>query len=140
MQAQCTLCGSIFDQDPAVELDAIRCPRCGVPAKILRRPANFPRAFVWWQDRFHGRTFPFDCRQCRTTIELRQRVTQTNRKCPGCGYQITIDRIDAQLERWEDERQRLMALAAKPFVSPIIWIILGVVLLLYCLVSQIGRR
>ena len=74
------------------------------------RPAvNGPEAFVWWQGRFHGRTFPFKCPGCGTTAELRQRVTLTRRTCPGCGYRIDIAAVDRQLEAMEPERRRLMA-------------------------------
>jgi DNA-directed RNA polymerase subunit RPC12/RpoP len=73
-------------------------------------PINFAEAFVWWQRRFHGRTFPFNCPGCGTTIQLRQRVTQTRRTCPGCGHRIDVAGIDRQLKAMEPERQRLMHL------------------------------
>ncbi len=70
---------------------------------------KYPEAFVWWQQRQHGRTFPFDCPGCGTQIELRQRVTQSRRVCPGCGFCISIEAIDRQLDRMEPERQRQLA-------------------------------
>lgn len=74
----------------------------------IRPRIDFPGAFVWWQRRSPGRTFPFHCPDCGTTVKLRQRVTQTKRTCPGCGFQITVKAIDRQLEEWEAERQRIM--------------------------------
>jgi len=82
------------------------------PRRRLRvrrpRPINFAESFVWWQRRFHGRTFPFRCPSCGTTVHLRQRVTQTKRTCPGCGFRITMSAIDRQLEGREPERQRIL--------------------------------
>ncbi|MDB5339937.1 MAG: hypothetical protein JWN70_5556 [Planctomycetaceae bacterium] len=74
-----------------------------------RVPDDYPNRFVWWQQRNSGKTYPFRCPTCRTTVELRQRVTQKARVCPGCGFQITIAAIDLQLDYDEPSRQRIIA-------------------------------
>ena len=61
-------------------------------------PINHPGEFVQIQRRRKGRTFPYLCNGCGTVVELRQRVTQTKRSCPGCGKEITIASIDSQVE------------------------------------------
>jgi hypothetical protein len=38
------------------------------------------------------------CPTCGTELELKMRVTQTRRKCPHCGAQVTTDEIDRQTE------------------------------------------
>lgn len=68
-------------------------------------PASYPEAFVWWQDQNKGRTFPFRCPGCGVTVELRQRVTQTRRTCPGCGFRIDPAAIDRQLDALEPRRR-----------------------------------
>jgi len=72
---------------------------------------DFPEAFVWWKDRFPGRTFPFECPDCQTVIELRQRVSQRTRACPGCGFKVTIAAIDDQLTQSEPDRLAIIQAA-----------------------------
>lgn len=72
------------------------------------RSHNHPESFTWWQKRFPGRTFPFSCTGCGTEVQLRLRVTQSQRVCPGCGTPITVSGIDQQLDEWEPERQRIL--------------------------------
>jgi ribosomal protein L37AE/L43A len=67
-----------------------------------------PEAFVWWQQQFPGRRFPVECPECATEVQFKQRVTLRARACPGCGYILGTDVIDAQLDAWERERRRLM--------------------------------
>ncbi len=69
---------------------------------------NYAEAFLWWRNRFHGRVFPYHCRGCDNEIQLRSRVTQTRRSCPGCGQQFDQRDIDRQLDASEPERQRIM--------------------------------
>ncbi len=71
---------------------------------------NPSESFVWWQQRRTGHTFPFKCQRptCPVTIQLRHRVAQAKRKCPGCGQAITLEAIDKQLELMEPERQRIL--------------------------------
>jgi predicted RNA-binding Zn-ribbon protein involved in translation (DUF1610 family) len=61
-------------------------------------PINHPGEFVRIQRMWKGRTFPYQCYGCDTVVQLRQRVTQTKRVCPGCGKAITIAGIDSQIE------------------------------------------
>lgn len=72
------------------------------------RATNPAESFVWWQQQFKGRTFPYMCRSCGTVIPLRQRVTQSRRACPGCGQGISVKRIDEQIHEREPERLRRM--------------------------------
>jgi DNA-directed RNA polymerase subunit RPC12/RpoP len=76
--------------------------------RASKKLINYPISFVWWQQRFHGRTFPFTCPDCSTVIQLKQRVTQSRRSCPGCGFRITTESIDRQLAEWEPERQEIL--------------------------------
>ncbi|CAN5363763.1 hypothetical protein BH10PLA2_BH10PLA2_09010 [soil metagenome] len=67
-------------------------------------PINHPGEFVRIQKSRKGRTFPYRCYGCDTVIELRQRVTQSKRVCPGCGKAITIEGIDSQVETLTPQR------------------------------------
>jgi uncharacterized protein (DUF983 family) len=41
-------------------------------------------------------SYPYRCPECKTEVVLRQRVTQTKRKCSYCGTPITTAEIDRQ--------------------------------------------
>lgn len=96
---------------PPMPRDVVRRPGRRPPRATPVKPpepTDHPAAFVWWQGRTKGRTFPYSCTGCGTTVQLRQRVTQTQRKCPGCGTPITVGAIDKQLDQMEPRRQRAM--------------------------------
>jgi predicted RNA-binding Zn-ribbon protein involved in translation (DUF1610 family) len=72
------------------------------------KPTSYPESFVWWQEQHKGKMFPFACPKCGETTQLRQRVAQRPRICPGCGFTITVSEIDKQLDAMEPDRQRSM--------------------------------
>ena len=43
-----------------------------------------------------GYKYFWTCPNCRTTLQLKMRVTQTTRKCPQCGFVVTPEEIDRQ--------------------------------------------
>ena len=55
------------------------------------------------------------CPTCGTSLELRQRVTLTKRRCPECGNPITPGAIDTQGEREKrlDRENRARQAAAR---------------------------
>jgi len=107
------------DSPPVVDKDVPDVmPADSAPKQVLPRPEETPpevgarnpaESFVWWQHRYPGRVFPYLCRSCGTTVQLRQRVTQTRRVCPGCGLAISRERIDRQIHEWEPQRIHLMS-------------------------------
>jgi hypothetical protein len=89
----------------------VYCFQCGHPFAVSAPPPAIDHAesFVWWRKReYGGGTFPYECCQCNTTVELRQRVTLVGRSCPGCGFPITRDKIDRQLDEMEPKRQQII--------------------------------
>src|SRR5262245_34478565 len=78
------------------------------PPLVSPPPVDYPVAFVWWQRRKRGQTFPFSCPDCATTCQLRLRVTQTKRVGPGCGFPMTVSAIDRQLDEMEPERRSII--------------------------------
>lgn len=82
-----------------------------LPTHLTSGPSvgmNYPEAFVWWQQSMHGGKFPFQCcgPDCGLTIPLKNRVSQSSRRCPGCGTKITLEAIDDQLLEWERDRRK----------------------------------
>jgi hypothetical protein len=62
-----------------------------------------------------GYKYFWTCPACGTELQLKMRVTQTKRKCPHCGFQVTPEEIDRQNR-----------------VSPIPMAIIGIGLLFMC--------
>ena len=47
------------------------------------------------------------CPKCKTSLELRQRVTLTKRRCPECGTSIKTEAIITEAERAAREKKDL---------------------------------
>lgn len=122
--AECSFCGARIRFPRSMDGEVIHCPGCCTPARLFARESppclapmmtmDHAASFVWWADRHPGKTFPFCCRGCGTTVRLKHRVVQGNRKCPGCGRAILVADIDRQLDDWEIERRRKIWARAEP--------------------------
>lgn len=72
-------------------------------------------SFLEQARRYIGNAFPYHC-TCGAFVPIRSRITQKRRKCPQCGSEITVERIDKMVaEASKDERY------AKEFDKPINW-------------------
>ena len=80
------------------------------------------RRFIWVANRHRNRRFPYLCSGCGETLGINQRVALSKRKCPGCGSPITIESIDLQSDRLEDQMTQTMSWAQ-------VLLILGIVLI-----------
>jgi hypothetical protein len=88
-----------FDEDPRGRVPSVLPVVEKLPVEEEPPPPiNHANEFIRIQKSRKGWTFPYRCYGCDTVIELRQRVTQTKRVCPGCGKPITIAGIDSQVE------------------------------------------
>jgi uncharacterized protein (DUF983 family) len=77
--------------------------------------------------------YPYRCPECGTEVILRQRVTQTKRKCSYCGIPITTAAIDRQAQ--EKVKQQaitfliIIGIAVIIAYPPIVWVTLLIILL-----------
>ncbi len=72
--------------------------------------------------------YHWTCPMCNTSLELRQRVTLTKRRCPECGTSITPEAIISAAERAafeatrEAERARLYDYQRMPVGEYMAWV------------------
>jgi DNA-directed RNA polymerase subunit RPC12/RpoP len=98
-QMEVPLAHPVPREEPILDvLPAVPQPPSQEAQDPVSRPRNYAEDFVRWQRRFPGQNFPFICPKCDTHVQLRQRVVQSRRVCPGCGFRITTEAIDSQLE------------------------------------------
>ena len=76
----------------------------GLPLLLLAWWASPPKTatakFSKAAQRYRGNRFPVSCGSCGETIPVLYRVTSGQRRCQCCGEPLTVDWIDACVERW----------------------------------------